>query len=161
MEQFGASASTFPLLFGANVVVLLICNQINIRIVHRFTPQGLLAKAQWAQLSIGCVLISVILFSHIQLWQLVPGIMLFIGLQGFVISNGMASTMEFFPQNAATATALVGSSGFALGGLSGALLGLLGDGSPMPMVAIMTVSVLIGILLRILLQRKPIPATAD
>lgn len=161
MKQFGASTSIFPLLFGANVVVLLICNQINIRIVHRFTPQGLLAKAQWAQLSIGCLLISITLFSHIQLWQLVPGIMLFIGLQGFVISNGMASTMEFFPHNAATATALVGSSGFALGGLSGALLGFLGDGTPVPMIAIMTLSILTGILLRIILHRKPQSAPAD
>ncbi|WP_417578916.1 multidrug effflux MFS transporter [Nitrincola sp.] len=161
MEHFGASASIFPLLFGANVVVLLICNQINIRIVHRFMPRRLMAIAQWTQCLIGCALLALIGVIELQLWQLVPVMMLFIGLQGFVISNGMASTMEFFPQSAATATALVGASGFALGGLSGALLGLLGDGTPMPMVAIMTLSVFTGIFLRIILHRKPLSTPAD
>lgn len=159
MAHFGASAATFPLLFGANVVVLLICNQINIRIVHRFTPQRLLMLAQWTQGFIGCSLLSIIWLGEIQLWQLVPGIMLFIGLQGFIISNGMASTIEFFPQSAATATALVGATGFALGGLSGALIGLLGDGSPLPMVAVMTGSVLVGITLRTLLHRDQATTT--
>lgn len=161
MQHFGASASIFPLLFGANVVVLLICNHINIRIVHRFTPQRLLATAQWAQWFIGCVLLAATWLIDLQLWQLVPAMMLFIGLQGFVISNGMASTIEYFPQSAATATALVGASGFALGGLSGALLSVFGDGSPVPMVAIMTLSVLTGILLRILLHRKPLSTVID
>ncbi|KDE41234.1 MAG: multidrug effflux MFS transporter [Nitrincola lacisaponensis] len=159
MAHFGASAATFPLLFGANVVVLLICNQINIRIVHRFTPQRLLMLAQWTQGLIGCSLLSIIWLGEIQLWQLVPGIMLFIGLQGFIISNGMASTIEFFPQSAATATAMVGATGFALGGLSGALIGLLGDGSPLPMIAVMTGSVLVGITLRTLLHRNQATTT--
>lgn len=148
MGHFGASTSLFPLLFGANVVMLIAFNKLNARIVHRFSPKRLLAVGQYLQIIIGLTLVILIGFSDITLWQLVLGIMLFIGLQGFVVSNGTASTLEFFPESAATATALVGATGFTLGGLSGAIVGVFGDGSPMFLMLVMTSAVLSAILLR-------------
>lgn len=73
--------------------------------------------------------------------------MIYIGVQGFIIANGMAGTSEFFPHSAATATALLGACGFAGGALSGALVGLLGDGTPFPMIAVMLGTCLLGNLL--------------
>lgn len=153
MDHFGVSTTVFPFLFGANVVMLLVFNKINARIVHRFTPQKLLALAQWIQGFIGIILLLLIAVSQIQLWQMVIGVMLFIGLQGFIVSNGTASTLEFFPQSAATATALVGASGFILGGISGAIIGIIGDGSPRFLILVMTFSVVLGITLRSVLHR--------
>ncbi len=148
MGYFGASTALFPVLFGANVVMLLIINKINARIVHRFTPKRLLALAQYTQIALGLCLVSIMILAEIELWQMVTGIMLFIGLQGFIVSNGTASTLEFFPQNAATATALVGATGFALGGLAGALVGIFSDGSPLFLVITMTLAVTCGVVLR-------------
>lgn len=153
MAHFGVSLALFPVLFGANVVMLLIFNKINARIVHRYTPKRLLALAQYTQIFIGLSLLSLMTLSEISLWQMVLGIMLFIGLQGFIVSNGTASTLEYFPQSAATATALIGATGFTLGGLSGAVIGIFGDGSPLFLMLIMTASVICGVVLRKSLHR--------
>ncbi|TVQ67870.1 MAG: Bcr/CflA family efflux MFS transporter [Oceanospirillales bacterium] len=154
MGYFGASTALFPVLFGANVVMLLIFNKINARIVHRFTPKRLLAVAQYIQIFVGLSLISLITMTGLELWQMVVGIMLFIGLQGFIVSNGTASTLEFFPHSAATATALVGATGFALGGISGAIIGIFGDGSPLFLMITMTLAVICGVVLRKLLHHR-------
>jgi len=81
--------------------------------------------------------------------------MLFIGCQGFTVSNATSSAIEFFPNNSGTASALLGASGFGMGAIAGTLVGLLGDGTPLPMVAIMTVCIFSGVVLRFCLQRMP------
>ncbi len=153
MGHFGASETLFPLLFGANVVMIIAFNKLNARIVHHFSPKRLLAVGQYLQITIGVVLIVLMNLTEIALWQMVVGIMFFIGLQGFVVSNGTASTLEFFPQSAATATALVGATGFTLGGIAGAIIGIFGDGSPLFLGVTMTSSVVFGILLRKILHK--------
>ena len=80
-------------------------------------------------------------------------VMLFVGSQSFIVSNATSSTIEFFPNNSGTASALLGSSGFATGALSGSIVGLLGDGKPMPMALVMTGSIIMGISLRFFMQR--------
>ncbi|MBV0934666.1 multidrug effflux MFS transporter [Marinobacterium weihaiense] len=147
IHYYGASPALYTLLFGLNIVTLLACNRLNIRLLHRFTSQQLLQRAQRFQLLMASALLLVFVLTPAPLWLVVALIMLYIGVQGFIISNGMAGTSEFFPHSAATATALLGACGFAGGALSGALVGLLGDGTPLPMLAVMFGTCLLGNLL--------------
>lgn len=144
IHYYGASASLYTVLFGLNIVSLLACNQINIRLLHRLSSQQLLQRAQRVQLVVGIALFAAFTLTSAPLWLIVALIMLYIGVQGFIISNGMAGTSEFFPHTAATATALLGACGFAGGALSGALVGLLGDGTPLPMIAVMLGTTVLG-----------------
>jgi DHA1 family bicyclomycin/chloramphenicol resistance-like MFS transporter len=105
---YGISPSVYPILFGANIVTLLLCNRINIRLLHRFTPQQLLQGAQKVQLLAATALLLGYLLTPAPVWMVLVLVMLFIGMQGFVMSNAMAGTSEFFPHTAATATALIG-----------------------------------------------------
>lgn len=144
IDYYGASPAMYTVLFGLNIVTLLACNQINIRLLHRFTTQQLLQMGQRIQLTCGLLLVGAFLFFDAPLPVIVALVMLYIGVQGFVIANGMAGTSEFFPHSAATATALLGASGFGFGALAGSLVGLLGDGTPLPMLGVMLGTTVLG-----------------
>ncbi|GAB2592684.1 multidrug effflux MFS transporter [Nitrincola alkalisediminis] len=155
LTYYSVSTAMYPLLFGANVLMILVCNQINARIVHIFGPQKILLTAQAAQVIIGIITLLCILLTPHPLSLLIPLIIMFMGLQGFVMSNGMSCTVEFFPHSAASATALTGAAGFTLGAFAGAAVGLLGDGTPLPMVSVMTGAVGLGLSTRYFLHRTP------
>ncbi len=147
IHHYGASPALYTILFGLNIVTLLACNQLNIRLLHRYSTQQLLQVGQRVQLTTGLLLVIAYLAFDAPLAVIVVLIMLYIGVQGFVISNGMAGTSEFFPHSAATATALLGACGFGFGALAGTLVGILGDGTPLPMLGVMLGTTLLGNLL--------------
>lgn len=150
---FNISESIYPLFFGANIVFMLIANRLNVVLLRHFEPNQLLSLGQVIQLISGGVLLAYIIFSGApELSLVVFMIMLFVGSQGFIVSNATSSTIEFFPHNSGTASALLGASGFATGALTGSLVGLFGDGTPFPMALIMTACIVAGISLRFIFQ---------
>lgn len=150
MGYFGLSETMYPFFFAANIVSMLFFNRLNVYLLNRFDPDQLLTLGQALQLIAALLLVSYILISsQPQLAVVVGLIMLFIGTQGLIVSNATSSTIEFFPHNSATATALLGASGFSMGALAGTLVGVLGDGTPLPMVLIMMVCALSSIAFRI------------
>jgi len=82
---------------------------------------------------------------------IVIGIMIFIGSQALIVSNAIASTVEFFPRSSATATAVLGSFGFLSGAASGLLVSSLGDGSLWPMITVMSGCAIAGLTLKTLI----------
>lgn len=153
MGYFGASEVLFPFLFGANIVSLIAANRLNVLLLKHYEAHQLLSLGQFIQLTAGIILLSyVILFSKLELAVIVALVMLFIGSQGLIVSNATSSTIEFFPHNSGTASALLGASGFGAGALTGTLVGILGDGTPLPMVSVMAGCILTGISLRFALH---------
>lgn len=159
MGHFNASEHLYPFLFGANILTLAVSNQLNVRLLRRYEPSQMLRIGQYLQLTIGTVMIVSVLWLPMNLFTLVPMIMIFIGMQGFIVANGMSSATEYFPHSAATATALISASGFTAGAISGSIVGALSDGSPIAMIGIMAICPLLGITLRSLLQRNTHPAS--
>jgi drug resistance transporter, Bcr/CflA subfamily len=156
LGYYGISASVYPILFGANIITLLLCNRINIHLLHRYPPQRLLQMAQVVQLLAATILLLGYLLTPLPVWVLLILVMLFIGMQGFVVSNATAGASEYFPHTAATAAALIGACGFAAGSVGSVMTGVLGDGTPLPMVSIMFTGAASGLLFsRWLLPRKP------
>jgi DHA1 family bicyclomycin/chloramphenicol resistance-like MFS transporter len=88
-------------------------------------------------------------------------VIVFIGNQSFVSSNATACTIEFFPRNSGTAAALLGACSFMAGALAAGLVGLLGDGTPLPMAAVMCGSAILGLISRLWLQRGYSTIAAD
>lgn len=153
MGYFGVSETIYPFLFGVNVVAMMLFNRLNIRLLNRYPAQHLLTIGQTGQ-----VITAVLLFAYISLnsapslYVVMPLIIVFIGIMGLIVSNATSSTVEFFPTNSATATAVLGAAGFTTGALTGSLVGLLGDGSPWPMAFIMLLCAITGPLLRRVMQ---------
>ncbi|MDO7596992.1 MAG: hypothetical protein MUR51_04825 [Pseudomonadota bacterium] len=154
MVFFNISETIYPLFFGANIVTMIVANRINVRLLRYCNPSYLLSLGQSIQLVTGVALLSYVSIVDAPLLAVVVGlVMLFVGSQSFIVSNATSSTIEFFPNNSGTASALLGSSGFATGALSCSIVGLLGDGKPMPMALVMTGSIIMGISLRFFMQR--------
>ncbi len=160
MQFFGVSESVYPFLFGANIIGMITANRINIRLLHRFNPHQILTLGQAIQISAGLLLWAYISFANNLLLIPVVGlIILYVGAMGIMVANATSSTIEYFPHSSATATAILGASGFAMGGLSGALIGVFGDGTPLPMATVMLLCAFCGIFFRGLLQFKRSPDT--
>jgi len=153
MEYYGVSAQVFPFIFGLNIVMLIFCNRLNVRLLGRASPLAILGLGQGVQLFTGSLLLLTFIIQPPPLWITVGAIMLFIGMQGLIMSNGMASAAEYFPYSAATASAVMNATGFAMGALAGGAVGVLGDGSPLPLLGVMAASPLLGIALRRSLHR--------
>lgn len=154
MGYFGISETVYPFVFGINVVAMMMFNRLNLRLLHRHRPQNILSIGQAGQLVTALLLLIYISFSPSpSLYVVMPLIIVFIGIMGLIVANATSSTVEFFPTNSATATALLGASGFATGALSGSLVGILGDGTPRPMVLVMFLCALAGPFLRFIMQR--------
>lgn len=154
MGFFEISETVYPLFFGANIVTMILANRLNVRLLRYCSPSYLLSLGQSIQLVTGIMLLSYVSIVDLPLLAIVVGlVMLFVGAQSFIVSNATSSTVEFFPNNSGTASALLGSSGFATGALSGSLVGLLGDGTPFPMALVMAGCIIMGISLRWVMQR--------
>lgn len=161
MGYFGISETVYPFVFGINVVAMMMFNRLNLRLLHRHRPQDILSIGQAGQLTSALLLLVYISVSPAPtLYVVMPLIIVFIGIMGLIVANATSSTVEYFPTNSATATALLGASGFATGALSGALVGLMGDGTPWPMALVMFFCAVTGPSLRFVMQRGLIRQSA-
>jgi len=162
MGYFGMSESTYPLAFGANVLTLILLNKLNIRLLANHQPRTLLLAGQLIQIATGAMLFGyVFLGGELQIQIFIPLVMLFFGCHGLVSANSMAGITDLFPTNSATATALMGACGFAFGAFSGSLVGLLYDGTPLPMALVMFICAVLAPVIRLLFQWGPAPSVAD
>ncbi|MEC9315408.1 MAG: multidrug transporter, partial [Pseudomonadota bacterium] len=153
MSYFGVSETVYPFLFGLNVLAMMFFNRLNLRLLHQYRPQQILSVGQAGQLLTVSLLLLYISLSQVpSLYIVMPLIIVFIGIMGLIVSNATSSTVEYFPTNSATATALLGASGFATGAVSGSLVGILGDGTAWPMTMVMFGCALLAPLLRYLMQ---------
>lgn len=106
MEHFGASQSLFPLLFGANVAVMIALTRLNIKLVRRYTPHALMRLGLFVQLAAGSVLMA-LAYADAPMLPVFATMTLYVGILGIIFGNGVASALEFFWQDA-------GGGGFAV-----------------------------------------------
>lgn len=123
-QHFGVSPGNFALLFGANVVLMLIMNLTNRRLLKRLLPVTILRSALTVQ-GVGLVMLLCVTLLADSLWLFVPAMILSIGMLGAVSPNIQACYMEYFPQHGGTAAALMGATQFSVAGLISALSALL------------------------------------
>lgn len=123
-EHYGASVAQFSLLFGANIVAMLIANLTNRQLLKRYSPQQILRWSVPLQ-TVGVVsLLAVSLFLPV-LWLFLPAMMVTVGTLGAITPNTQASYMEYFGNNSGTAAALLGATQFSVAGLISAASSLL------------------------------------
>ncbi|MFP1680426.1 multidrug effflux MFS transporter [Alloalcanivorax sp. C16-2] len=137
IEYFGMDESEFPLLFGANVVTMLGLNRVNVLLLRRHDSPVIMGVAVLIQAVAALVLLGLTLSGHLTLWTTVPLIMLVAGMAALAIPNALASFLAYFDRDSGAATGLNGCLQFLLAGLIGTGLGMIHDGTPLPMTALM------------------------
>jgi MFS transporter, DHA1 family, multidrug resistance protein len=136
-DGFGLSPSIFALIFGLCAVSLVGCSQLNARMLPRFGLSRMLTGVARVSLC-GTIVLLVVAFSGIHvLWAVVAPLVVVIGCQGFNNANSTAGALARHAGHAGSASALMGTFQFSLGATSGVLVGLLTDGTPRGMAAMM------------------------
>lgn len=140
MEYFGITPEQFPLYFGANVVTMLGMNRLNVLLLRRYSSASIMQVALSLQVAACVALLGLTLAGLLTLWLVVPLIMVTAGMVALVMPNGIASFLDLFERDSGAATGLNGALQFLLAGVIGTVLGMLHDGSTLPMTALMAAS---------------------
>ena len=154
---YGVPAEQFGFLFGINVVGLMLGASINRRLVMRLGAHRLLSYALIAAAASGVALLAVALIDRGGLVALFVPQWCFISCLGFVGTNAMACGLALYPERAGTASALAGTIQFTIGASCGALVGLLNDGTAVPMAATTALAGVCGLMI----QRRWAPYRAS
>jgi len=141
IEFFGVDEQQFSLLFGFNVLMLMLANFINSRLVTRYGPQQML-RAGLAT-AIGCAsALALFNFWQFDLVYTVLSIAPLMASLSLIATNADAMILMKFPDNSGTATAVIGTLRFGIGALAGPLLALFFNGTPLPFALLMLAGVL-------------------
>jgi len=120
LEFFSVSVQQFPFLFGANVLVMMLMNRINVWALNHYPSKNILITGLMLQLACGITLI-IASYTQPNLYLIVMLNMLFVGSLGLIAANATAGALNFFPDISGTATAVIGVTEFTLGALVGLL----------------------------------------
>lgn len=141
IKYFGVSEQVFSVLFGVNVICLMIANFINSRLVTRYGSLRML-RAGLVVALVSAILLCVFNFLGLNIWFSVLSIAPLMGGLTLISTNTDALIIMKFPHNSGTATAVTGTLRFGSGAFAGPLLAYFYTGTAMPFSLLMLSGVL-------------------
>lgn len=133
IKLYGVPAEHYGWLFGANAAGFILMAQVNARMLAKRGPAWLLVRAVWLYLAAGLALMAVASMRPTQLWPLLVPLFVCIASLGCIIPNASACAMSGQGARAGSASALLGCLQFSVAAGAAALVGILHDGSALPM----------------------------
>jgi DHA1 family bicyclomycin/chloramphenicol resistance-like MFS transporter len=133
IELHGVSPQRFSLIFATNAVALFLGGRTNAWLLGRWHARAILRRACLANAVLGLLLVALVATSAGGIVPLAVLLFLTIGTLGFIFPNSTAVALTPFANRAGVASALLGVAQYALGAGSGALVGLLHNGTALPM----------------------------
>lgn len=136
IEVFGVPPERYGLYFGANAIGIVGASQFNRWLAARVDPRSIVRTVLPIAMAAGLVL----LVDAYTGFGGFPGILVplfcYIACHGFVMPNTIALAMSKHGAVAGSASALLGTLQFVLGAAAGALVGALGNGTAVPLAAV-------------------------
>lgn len=143
IDLYHVSTEHFGLLFGLNIVCLIMMTSINGRMVKKMGSHWMLRFGLTVQLLAGIGLVCGQLFG-LGLWGVVIPVMLFVGTISIIGSNTMACLLAKYPHMAGTASSLAGTMRFGTGTVVGGMVAMMPDATAWPMALTMAVCALLS-----------------
>lgn len=138
IKLYGVPAEHYGWLFGTNAAGFILVGQVNARLVGRFGPGWMLSRAVWVYVSAALVLLGIASLHTEKLWPLLIPLFVYIASLGCIIPNASACAMTGQGKRAGSASALLGFLQFSVAAGAAALVGVLHDGSAVPMATVIT-----------------------
>jgi MFS transporter, DHA1 family, multidrug resistance protein len=155
---YGVSPQVFGLLFGVNAVGIVLASQAGRALVRRVGPERLLAAGVAASAAGGlAVLLAAV--AGAGLGAVLVGLFVAVSAIGLVIPNATALALAAHERNAGSASGLLGVAQFVTGAAAAPLVGIAGDGTAIPMGAVMA-ALGLGAVLAYALVARPARAGA-
>ncbi|QXI33249.1 multidrug effflux MFS transporter [Pseudomonas promysalinigenes] len=133
INLYGVPAEHYGWLFGTNAAGFILVAQVNARLLVKRGPAFLLSRAVWVYLAAGLSLLAVAALQPAALWPLLVPLFVCIASLGCIIPNAAACAMSGQGARAGSASALMGCLQFSVAAAAAALVGVLHDGSAIPM----------------------------
>jgi DHA1 family bicyclomycin/chloramphenicol resistance-like MFS transporter len=154
------SPQRFALFYASNATGILIANALNGRLLHRFSPRGLLDVGL---IGVGVGAAGVLMVSataHPQLYLLMAPLFLMVCSTGIVRPNATALALDRHGESAGSAAALLGVTQFGLGAIAAPVTEL-GRHSAVPLGVTVVAAASLAILARVAARRATPGATPD
>lgn len=136
IDHFGASETLFSVLFGVNVIGLMIGNFINTRTVPRIgSQQMLLYTLSLAGVSVTALIL--VLSLGLGIYWTAACILPLMASLSLTAVNADALILIEFEEDSGTATAVLSTLKFAAGGIVGPLLAIMPGGTSLPFALLM------------------------
>jgi DHA1 family bicyclomycin/chloramphenicol resistance-like MFS transporter len=136
IELFGVPPEQYGLFFGVNAIGIIIASQVNRWLANKYDARHIISAVLPVSVTAGTVL----LIDAATGFGGFPGILVplffYIATHGFIMPNTTALAMAPHGAVAGSASALLGTVQFVLGASAGALLGALGNGTAVPLAAV-------------------------
>ena len=133
IEYYGVAPEHMGYIFTLNVLGVMAGGWLNSRLVVTQGVREMMALGVWLLFAGAAILFALIATNVWGVWGVIGGIVLFTLPLNVINANAAAGALEYFPDNAGTASAVVGAVRYGCGAVSGICVGLLHDGTAMPM----------------------------
>jgi len=140
INYFGVSEQVFSLLFGVNVLCLMLANFINSRLVTRHGPLRMLRSGLMIGL-FSAIVLCVVNYLGLGIAYTVIAVAALMGSLTLIGTNSDAILLMKFPHNSGTTTAVSGTLRFGSGAFAGPLLAFFYTGTAMPFSLLMLAGV--------------------
>ena len=153
IKLYGVPAEHYGWLFGANAAGFILVAQVNARILGKRGPAFLLSRAIWVYLAAALVLLGIAGVHSEKLWPLLVPLFVCIASLGCIIPNASACAMNGQWARAGSASALLGCLQFSVAAGAAALVGVLHDGSAVPMALVISLCGIVAVSMSVLTRR--------
>jgi MFS transporter, DHA1 family, multidrug resistance protein len=153
MGYFDVPANQFVLFFGANVLAMMIGNLVTSRLVATIAPYTLYVWGRGVQFIAIILLTCLVLVTDPPKALFVPLLAVVIGCNGVIAPAVQGLYLAPFRELSGSATSLLNTSIFMVGGLLGAASGMLFDDTLRPIVLTMLLALVLGNLLALTIPR--------
>lgn len=137
IEQYGVSEQAFGVFFGANAAGLILMSQFNRGLLRRFSSRRILLTCYSINSAAAFLLLAQVLTG----WGGFPAALVFLWIciasGGLIFPNATALAMSPVGQAAGSASALMGTLQYGVGGLMATLVGAWHDGTGRSMAVIL------------------------
>jgi DHA1 family bicyclomycin/chloramphenicol resistance-like MFS transporter len=147
MELYGVSEQQYGWIFGAIAAGLIGCSQLNNVLLRKYGSAQIIRVVLFIQSAIGLVLLIGTMTGILGLYSSIFLMFLFLSCQGFAFPNSAALAMAPFTKGAGSASALMGALQMGCGAIASAVVGLLFNGTGVPMAAIMACCSSLGLVI--------------
>lgn len=153
IDYYQVTPDSYGLLFGCNVIGIMGVNLINSRLVMKFGVDRLFFLGTCITALAGIILAVNSKFGFAGILGLIIPLFIFTSMNGLIVANSVAATLDLSPDKAGTTSSLIGAMHYGAGVVSAAILALFNDGTPWTMGIIVAVAG-IGSLLSALIARR-------
>jgi DHA1 family bicyclomycin/chloramphenicol resistance-like MFS transporter len=149
MDIFHVGKKTYGWIFAFLSVAFIGLSQFNILLLRRFSPSQIVGVALPAQVGVSIIFLAGNIAGWYGLSHTIFFIFLFLGCLGFTYANAAALALAPFSKNAGTASSLLGALQLGIGALASIGVSAFSNGSSTPMIAMMTATSLLALLVLI------------